>query len=129
MRGSAWKLTNRYVSLVLIDKFSFPGLERTAKQARGPYTIRAFLMLDWALNPTQKGVFRMKEEGDVNYAAMAWLALMSMVLEVLFGDAGVLRQTVPDTQLLFFLNYLIFFQQMLLLPQWAMAVFRWFNLL
>lgn len=71
----------------------------------------------------------MKEEGDVNYAAMMYLASMSVVLELLFGDAGLLATAIPDAELLHSLHYLIFFQHMLLLPQWTMAVFRAFLLI
>ena len=109
----------------------FPGLERAARQARGPIALRAFVILDGLLmDPAQRRVFRMKEEGDVNYAAMLVLACMSAILEVMFGQPnGLLAQSVPDAGMLYFLNYLIFCQQMLLLPQWAMAVFRHFLLI
>ena len=116
-------------TLLAIAICSFPGLERAAKRARGPLAFRIFLLLDWALTPAQTCLFRMEEEGDVNYAAMLYLAAMSSVLEICFGESGFLRAAVPDIDLLFFLNYLIFFQHMLLLPQWAMAVFRWFSLI
>ena len=68
----------------------------------------------------------MKEEGDVNYASMACLATMSAVLELLFGNSGLLFHYVPDAGVLHSLHYLIFCQHMLLLPQWTMAVFRAF---
>ena len=107
----------------------FPNLERAARQSQGPLLLRAFVMLDGLLGPTQRGIFSMKEEGDVNYAAMLYLALMSGVLEVLFGPNGILFHSVPDIGILKFLDYLIMWQQMLLLPQWTMAVFRYFMLI
>ncbi|KAH7624661.1 hypothetical protein NADE_001884 [Nannochloris sp. 'desiccata'] len=107
----------------------FPELEKTARQSEGPLPLRAFVMLDGALDPIQRGVFQMKEEGELNYAAMLYLALMSGVLEVLFGPSGVLFHSVPDIGVLKFLDYLIMWQQMLLLPQWTMAVFRYFMLI
>lgn len=71
-----------------------------------------------------------REIGDINYASMTALAAMSGVLELLFGpDCGLLSQAVPDAELLHHLRYLTFFQQTILLPQWAMAVFRWFLLI
>lgn len=86
-------------------------------------------MLDGVLEPTQKALFQMKGEGDVNYAAMLYLAFMSAILELLFGPSGVLFHSVPDRSILKFLDYLIMWQQMLLLPQWTMAVFRYFMLI
>ncbi len=70
-----------------------------------------------------------KEQDDVNYASMAALAAMSCFLEILFGNGGLLSQSVPDPELLRALRYLIYFQETLLLPQWAMAVFRFFMLI
>jgi hypothetical protein len=107
----------------------FPNLERAARQHQGPLPLRACLMLDGVLDPIQRNVFQMKEEGDPNYAAMLYLALMSGVLEVLFGPSGLLFHSVPDIQILKGLDYLIMWQQMLLLPQWTMAVFRFFGLI
>ena len=104
-------------------------LERRARQASAPLVFRTFVALDALLDPAQKNIFRMKEQGDVNYAAMATLAAASGVMELLFGDSGVLSPSVPDLGLLHGLQYLIFFQQVLLLPQWAMAVFRAFLLI
>jgi hypothetical protein len=86
-------------------------------------------MLDGVLDPVQRSVFQMDKEGDPNYAAMLYLALMSGVLEILFGPSGLLFHSVPDVGILKFLDYLIMWQQMLLLPQWTMAVFRYFMLI
>ena len=70
-----------------------------------------------------------ESDAQCNYAAMAMLAVMSGVLELLFGSSGLLTHTIPDPELVRGLNYLIFFQQMLLLPQWVMVVFRWFAII
>ena len=78
---------------------------------------------------TRSCALQSKADEDCNYAAMAATAVMSIVLEILFGSPGLLSQAVPDPEVLRGLNYLIFFQQMLLLPQWAMAVFRYFCLI
>lgn len=108
----------------------FPTLEASARQRRGPSILRPLVALDpFIFAPAQRRLFHKREEGDVNYAAMALLAAMSVALEVLFGDTGLLAQSVPDTELLYGLNYLIYCQHVLLLPQWAMAVFRYYSLI
>jgi len=96
---------------------------------KGPILLRSFVLLDALLDPTQRHVFKLKEQGDVNYASVAVLAAMSCLLEVLFGDSGLLARSVPDLELLRSLRYLIFFQQTILIPQWTMAVFRSFFLI
>jgi hypothetical protein len=39
------------------------------------------------------------EQEDPNYASMLLLALMSCTLEILFGTSGVLRDSVPNSDL------------------------------
>ena len=98
--------------------------------------MRALLVLDPMLDPVQRGLFlrgtgaEEAPRGDEPplYSAPAAIAASSILLEVLFGHGGVLANKVPDASLLWALRYLVFCQHIVLLPAWAVAVFRWYQL-
>lgn len=107
----------------------FPGLEKAAKTRPRAMLLRAVTAADPLLDPITKGVFRMTEQGDLNYGAMTLMAVVSGVLAVLLGQDGMLVAQVPDPGLLAALQYLVFVQHVLLLPMWTFVVFRYFMLI
>lgn len=106
----------------------FPSLEKRAKQ-RPSAVLRVLTAADPILDPITRGFFRMTESGDLNYGAMALLALTSAIMTSLLGDGGLMVEQVPDLGVLQALRYLVFFQHMMLLPMWVFVVFRWFLLI
>jgi hypothetical protein len=109
-----------------------PTLEKRARAPGGPLALRALCVMDPVLEPVKTKIFGLKDPEDPQYAAIAALALLSAALELMFGGAGgdgLLTAAVPDLGMLHYLQYLTFFQQMILIPQWALAVFRSFYVL
>jgi hypothetical protein len=67
-----------------------------------------------------------QEPGDLNYGAVALLAVTVSVLESLVGEGGLWLEKVPDLDLLHYMQYMVFFGHSLLLPSWVMVVLRSF---
>lgn len=107
----------------------FPGLEKKAKARPAGTLYRLLTVADPVLDPITKGFFRQTQQGDLNYGAMALLALSSAVLTCIVGDGGLFVERVPDLDTLQFLRYLSYFQHMTLLPMWVIVVFRFFMLI
>ncbi|PRW05802.1 ATP-dependent DNA ligase [Chlorella sorokiniana] len=119
-------------TLLLTSRFLmsyFPSLEKNAKARPAGALYRLLTVADPVLDPITKGFFRQTQQGDLNYGAMALLALSSAVLTCVFGDGGLMVDRVPDLDTLQLLRYLSYFQHMLLLPMWVIVVFRFFMLI
>lgn len=116
------------VSLVCTSRFlvSFtPGLERQVQLRRWSLPWQAVTLFDPLLQPLRRGFFRQTEEGDLDYAAVALLAVACSLLECLVGKDGLMNDYIPSFALRDGLQFLIFFQHGLLLPCWVIVVLRW----
>eukprot|EP00887_Chlorella_sp_A99_P002234 scaffold10.g2234.t1 len=116
-------LTSRFVMSY------FPGLERRAKLVGKPSLCRALMSLDPVLDPITKGWFKMTEHGDLSYGAFLMLVLSSAVLEALVGAGGLAVHSLPSLDVLVTLREVLAFQNGLILPCWAMVVFKHFSLI
>jgi len=124
--------TMSLLTLLLTSRFLlsfFPNLEKMAKQQNGPIAFRCLIMLDYFLDPIMNSCFKDVESDAPNYAAMIYLASLCAVMQLLVGQHGILFDLIPDTQLLQLLQHILIQQQTILLPQWAMAVFRAYKLI
>ncbi|KAL4440615.1 hypothetical protein ABPG75_003616 [Micractinium tetrahymenae] len=116
------------VSLVCTSRFlvSFtPGLERQVELRRWSLPWQAVTLFDPLLQPLRRGFFRQTEDGDLDYAAVALLAVVCSLLECLVGKDGLMNDYIPSFALREGLQFLIFFQHGLLLPCWVIVVLRW----
>lgn len=121
-----------FLSLLLTCRFIlsfFPSLEKNARRKRGPMACRILTVLDPFLDPAKDGFFSTVESDAPNYATMLYLAGLCAILELLIGPGGLLEDQIPDTSVLLSLRCVLIWQQTLLLPQWALAVFRAYKLL
>lgn len=129
--GLAFAVYSAAAALLLSSRFllSFnPALVKKARISRRPLAVRAMLLLDHVLDPVQE-MFGMTEQEDINHASVFFLALLSIVLEILFGDSGLLNESIPNTDIVQTLHYMIYFINTIALPQWAMLVFRFYKLI
>ena len=71
----------------------------------------------------------MQKDGDLDITAAAFLAISSMIQEVLFGPTGILLHDIssPSTQNV--LQFMIMVQEGMLLPMWLVIVFRWMSVI
>lgn len=124
--------TMTVLTLLLTSRFLlsfFPTLENMAKQQNGPIAFRCLVILDYFLDPMMDSCFKDVEPDAPNYAAMIYLASLCAVMQLLVGPHGILFDQISDMQLLVLLQCILIQQQTILLPQWAMAVFRAYKLI
>lgn len=120
------------VTLVCTSRFLvsyYPSLERQAEQQRWRLPWVAVTLFDPLLQPLRRRFFGQTEEGDLDYAAVALLAVVCSLLECLVGKDGVMLPFIPDFALRDALQYLVIFQHGFLLPLWVIVVLRWGRIL
>ncbi|KAI7837406.1 hypothetical protein COHA_008773 [Chlorella ohadii] len=122
--GAAGLLTTTVCTARFIISF-FPGLEKVAEQRRWQLPWVAVTLYDPLLQPVRRRVFGQTQEGDLDYAAVALLAVICSLLETLVGKDGMLNDFIPDFALLHALQWVIIFMHGQLLPAWVLVVLRW----
>ncbi|PSC67620.1 branched-chain amino acid transporter [Micractinium conductrix] len=116
------------VTLVCTTRFLLsynPALEQEVELRRWALPWRAVTLFDPLLQPLRRRFFGQTAPGDLDYAAVALLAVVCSLLECLVGKDGLLNDRIPDFALLQALQTLIVFQHGMLLPCWVIVVLRW----